>query len=499
MVEAVEPKLAKNEIAARILSQTVNKPLDFVEAVYPWGQEGTVLEHRKIRDWQRDQLEGIQEHLASDKWYEPYRSSVASGHGIGKTTLISWIAQWGICTMVDAVGVVTANTENQLRTKTWPEMRKWYNMLAVREFFRPDNTVFRSNDPNFEMTWRLDATPWSANNTEAFAGLHNEGKRIVLLYDEASAIDDLIWQVSEGAMTDEMTQILWIVFGNPTRPIGRFFQTHNLHRHRWRHRQIDSRTVEGTNKQQLDEWVEDYGEDSDFVRVRVRGMFPKSGSNQLIPSELVLAAQERDVSPRITDPLIFGVDTARFGEDEAVLMTRKGVSAGIHGVFKWRGLSNVQLADEIALKIIELKPHHVYIDGGGPGGGVIDILRETRHFDVTEVQFGAAARNPDYGNKRAEMWIDMRNWLRVGGCIPWDDPDLAIELINQTYNYRENKANDLVLTSKAIMKKDGLPSPDTADALALTFADIIQPVTNPEEGYIGATESAETEYDEGWN
>ena len=493
------PDLAKNEIAAKILVETVNKPLDFVEAVYPWGVEGTVLENKSIRDWQRDELIAIGEHLASPTWATPYRSSTASGHGIGKSTLIAWLIHWGITTMVDAVGVVTANTESQLRTKTWPEMRKWYAMLAVKQFFRPDNTVFRSNDPNFEDTWRFDAIPWSANNTEAFAGLHNEGKRIVLLYDEGSAIDDKIWEVSEGALTDMDTQILWVVFGNPTRPVGRFYQTHNIHRHRWRHRQIDSRTVEGTNKQQMEEWVEDYGEDSDFVRVRVRGMFPRSGSNQLISTETVMDAQARDEGPRVHDPLIFGLDVAREGTDESVLQTRKGCAAGIHGTFKWRGLNNVQLAREVAAKIIELKPHHVFIDGGGPGGGVVDILRDLHHFDVTEVSFGSSPHNPDYANKRAEMWCDMRDWLRDKGCIPWNDTDLANELTNQTYHYRENKAQDLILTPKKLMKADGLPSPDNGDALALTFAELVQPVTHPDSSYVGSSDTAETDYDEGWN
>lgn len=484
-------------VAASYLARVRHDPLLFVETAYPWGVEGSLLEHAKgPRDWQREQLVMLGEHLSDpEKRFTPYRSSVASGHGIGKSCLISWLIHWGICTMVDSKGVLTANTESQLRTKTWPELDKWTHMLACREYFRADNTVFRSNE--LELTWRCDAIPWSANNTEAFAGLHNEGKRVLLLFDEASAIDDKIWEVSEGAMTDAGTEIIWIVFGNPTRPQGRFYHTHNLHRHRWVHRQIDSREVEGTNKQQLNEWVQDHGEDSDFVRVRVRGMFPRSGSNQLIPTETVTEAQQRDVSPSFTDPLIFGIDVARFGDDQSVLQTRKGVAAGIHGTFKWRGLDNVQLADQIALKIIELKPHHVFIDGGGPGGGVCDVLKH-RGFDVNEISFGSKPRNPDYANKRAEMWCEMRDWIVTEGSIPWNDPDLASELMNQTYYYRENKQQDLVLTPKDVMKREGLPSPDNADALALTFAEVVQPLTQPDRGFVRDAETAETEYVEGW-
>ena len=42
-------------------------------------------------------------------------------------------------------------------------------------------------------------------------------------------------------------------------------------RHRWRTYQIDSRTAKKADRRKLDQWVKDYGEDSDFVRVRVRG------------------------------------------------------------------------------------------------------------------------------------------------------------------------------------------------------------------------------------
>jgi hypothetical protein len=490
-------QMSENEVCARMLVECQNDPLLFVNSAYPWGVEGTSLENASgPREWQHAELSRIAEHLNGPNPYDPYRSSVASGHGIGKSCLISWLMHWGISTMVDAKGVVTANTESQLRTKTWPEMRKWYAMLRVRDWFRVDNTVFRSSDKELELTWRIDAIPWSTANTESFAGLHNELKRILLLFDEASAIDDQIWSVSEGALTDMDTQILWIVFGNPTRPQGRFYQTFNADRHRWHHAQIDSRNVEGTNKKQLAEWVEDYGEDSDFVRVRVRGQFPRSATNQLIPTESVTNAAERDLVPRLSDPLIFGLDVSRFGGDESVLQTRKGLVLGARGTFKWRGLSLTELASRVASKIIELKPDYVFIDGGGVGGGVVDILLE-RGFDVIEVSFGGAPNNKDFANKRAEMWCNLRDWM-LEGDIPWDDQDLIADLTNQTYRYRENKAQDLVLTSKELMIKDGLPSPDTGDASALTLAEFVMPVVDPDVAGARGSNADDDEYIGDW-
>lgn len=489
----------RTEALAKVLAASQNDPEFFVNKMYTWG-EGPLKGMHGPREWQREVLVAIREHLASTP-HEPFLYSVASGHGIGKSALMAWLGQWAISTMTDAIGVITANTEGQLRTKTWPEMSRWLSRSLLEPEFTLDGTVFRSTDPEHKKTWRLDAIPWSSSNPEAFAGLHNMGRRIIVMYDEGSAIDDVIWETTEGALTDENTQIFWIVFGNPTRPTGRFYQTHTVHSHRWHHKQIDSRTVPGTNKKQLNAWVEDHGEDSDFVRVRVRGMFPRSAANQLIDTETVRDAQanDGDIAPRLTSPLIMGVDVAREGDDESVVVFRKGNVAGVHGIHKWRNLRTPVLEDRIKRLIDEHRPHHVFIDGGNTGGAVIDHLLNDGYF-VREVKFGALAQDEKYANKRAEMWCRMRDWFAGGEVsIPWDDHDLFQQLIQQTYQIRENRNDDLILTSKARMKSDGLSSPDIGDALALTFAEIVAPETSPDEGYVTSADRAKTEYDTGWS
>lgn len=487
--------MRSDALAAASLAPYLHDPLGFVETQYPWGQ-GELIGQPGPRDWQAEILKQVGDHFTNPETrFRVCRVSVSSGHGIGKSALMAMLTHWGITTMVDAQGVITANTETQLRTKTWPELHKWTNMLAVRDFFQLEGTTFRGRGRG--ATWRMDAIPWSEHNTESFQGLHNAGKRLVILMDESSAIHDKIFEVTEGALTDEDTEILWVALGNPTRPTGRFFDCFSRLRHRWYTHQIDARDVPGTARAQQDEWIEDYGLDSDFVRVRVRGLFPRTGSNQLISSEIVTAAQGRDVAPKISDPLILGVDVARFGEDQSVIYSRKGKVAGVHGgPWKYRELDNVTLAHRIAEKIRELKPQVVNVDGGGPGGGVVDILREWG-YEVNEVWFGGAPFNKDYANKRAEMWCAMRDWLDDGGAIPWSDKELANELSAQTYKYREGKDNALVLTPKDIMKKDGLPSPDSADSLAVTWAFPVNPVTDVSRG-LGDVRSAVTEYVGGW-
>jgi len=179
-------------------------------------------------------------------------------------------------TFKDTRGVVTANTETQRKTKTWAELAKWFRLCwFASQMFDLTATAIFSVSPDHQKTWRIDMVPWSERNTEAFAGLHNKGKRILLIFDEASAIPDVVWEVSEGALTDEGTQIIWCVFGNPTRNTGRFKGCFaGKTRRRWNRRQIDSRTSVFVNRGQIDEWISDYGIDCDFVKVRVRGMFP---------------------------------------------------------------------------------------------------------------------------------------------------------------------------------------------------------------------------------
>ena len=140
---------------------------------------------------------------------EAVRLAVASGHGIGKSALVSWIILWALSTMHDTRGVVSANTEAQLRTKTWPELAKWHALAINRDWFAYTATALHSVLPGKDRTWRVDCITWSENNTEAIAGLHNKGRRAFALLDEASAIPDAVWETIEGALTDADTELFW--------------------------------------------------------------------------------------------------------------------------------------------------------------------------------------------------------------------------------------------------------------------------------------------------
>jgi hypothetical protein len=336
-------------------------------------------------------------------------------------------------------------------------------------------------------SWRTDLVTWSEKSTEAFAGLHNMGKRIVLKFDEASGIIDKIWEVSMGALTDEDTEILWLAFGNTTKNTGAFRECFGKSRALWKTKQIDSRTVEGTNKAYLQEIVDTYGEDSDIARVRVRGQFPSSSSMQFIGTDLVAGAQQRELPEALpSDPVVFGVDCARFGDDKSVLAIRCGRDARSRPWKTWEHMDSMTIAGDIALQAKRWHPEAIMVDAGNIGGAVIDRLRQLLGPDipVIEVWFGGEGKQTELDpgitvrtkNKRALMWTKMRHWL-ARGCIP-DTQQLEDDLVGPEYGFDSNQA--IQLERKEDMKKRGLSSPDYADALACTFAEDIAPRSMPQ-------------------
>ena len=431
------------------------------------------------REWQADALADIGTRLRAGMEpgaaMMPVLKAIASGHGIGKSALLSWVIWWALSTCPHTKVVLTANTQDQLRTKTWPEVAKWAGRAVNRHWFSVQGQTIVSTDPAAAKTWRCDAVTWSETNLAAFAGLHNEGRRLLMVFDEASGIHDKVWEVAEGALTDADTEIVWLAMGNPTEPSGRFAECFGRQRHRWAGRQIDSRTVPGTNKQLFAQWVELYGEDSDFVRVRVRGVFPRAGAMQFIGADVVEAAAKRDAHAMRTDPLILGVDVARFGDDASVIAFRKGRDARTIPWITLRGVDTMTLAARVAEERSRHRADAVFVDGGGIGGGVVDRLRQLGE-SVIEVQFGGAADRVSLAeeaissaNKRAEMWGNMRTWL-AHGAIP-AGPELLADLTGPQYSFVVRAGRDAILLEpKEAMKRRGLASPDAADALALTFA-----------------------------
>lgn len=461
--------MEKHDELIEALGALTHDPLAFVYFAYPWGEPGTPLENMEGPDeWQIQILKDIGKQLKKGKSLQTaIQEAVASGHGIGKSALISWLIHFAISTHENTRGVVTANTEGQLRTKTWPELSKWHNMFIAKDLFTYTATAIFCSDKDYEKTWRIDAIPWSKNSPESFAGLHNQGNRILVLFDEASAIDDVIWEVTEGALTDANTEIIWCAFGNPTRNSGRFRECFRKYRKFWNTYQIDSRTVKISNKAKIEEWLEAYGEDSDFFKVRVRGVFPSASDLQFISTEIADKAQKQSYKLGAFDhlPVIIGVDPAWTGSDSLEIVMRQG--------YYMKSLASIpkndddwRMAQLIAQFEDEYKADAVFIDMGY-GTGIYSIGKQLgRKWRL--IEFGGKSNDPVYLNMRVYMWGQMKEWLREGGSIPPNDQALYDDIVGPEAIIDKN--GRIQLESKKDMKDRGLPSPNKGDALALTFA-----------------------------
>jgi hypothetical protein len=478
---------------AEDLSRFYADPLGFVLYAFPWDTDAS-LQIVKLPEpwslaygceygpdaWACELLEDIGRQV-HDRGFDgvtpvaPIQFAVSSGHGIGKSAMAAWLTLWIMSTRPHSKGVVTANTGEQLSSKTWAGVAAWLSRAVNKHWFTitTGKGAMKLVHNEFPESWRVDAQTSREENSESFAGLHAASSTPWYLFDEASAIPAKIWEVAEGGKTDG--EPMHFAFGNPTRNTGAFAECFGKQRHRWITRQIDSRNVAITNKALLKGWVDDFGEDSDFVRVRVRGVFPRASTAQFIPRDLVDGAMARNtaIDRPIGRTAVVGVDVARFGDDSSVIFTRIGRDGISVPPKRFRGLDTMQMAARVSEHISMLEALGlrvvVFVDGGGVGGGVVDRLRQLNR-DVIEVQFGGRPDDPQkYANKRAEMWGKVKDWLPIGG-LPHDET-LATDLTSVEYGFRPD--DTILLESKESMKKRGLASPDDGDALALTFA---QPV-----------------------
>lgn len=209
---------------------------------------------------------------------------------------------------------------------------------------------------------------------------------------------------------------------------------------------------------------------------------------QFISGEIVDAARDRTMQ-RSYGARIMGVDVTRFGDDRTVILVR---TDQLEYVRVLKGIDTMQTAALVAEEAKVFQPQAIFVDGAGVGGGVVDRLRMLR-FVVFDVQSGAKANAEDrYSNKRAEMWGEMKGWLKERGSIPNSvhAEELVNDLLSPQYSY--DNAGRVVLEKKSEMKARGMRSPDIGDALALTFA---EPVASPEMRAVWQTEMPAKEFD----
>ena len=456
-------------------------PLAFVRFAFPWGVEGSALAAApfdKPRAWQVQELEALSASIKTNRAsvsFMVHRASVCKGRGVGGSALAAWLTLWMMSTRPGSTVIVTANKEEQLVSRTWPELRKWLSLSIMKHWFVPAATSVRpadwlahamSDQLGIDSAyWYAAAQLWKEENPDAFAGVHNL-RGVLVIFDEASGIPQPIWQVTEGFFTDPTPDRYWFVFSNGRRNEGPFFECFHRDRDRWRRTNVDSRDVEGTDPAYLQGIVTRYGEDSDEARVEVRGLFPRTGDDAFMSREAVELAVAREVEIDAGAPLVMGVDVARFGSDSTVFAFRQGRDARTIPFRQFKGLDTMEVASHVMAVVEEIRPDAVCVESSGVGAGVADRLKRFR-IPLVEVDPGSSSSRAGLLNKRVELWTKMKEWVE-GGCLPRDQ-----ELVDDLCSPRKKfigQSDTLALEAKDDLRRRGLHSPDRADALACTFA-----------------------------
>lgn len=456
---------------------------NFVMAAYPWGKPGSILEHHDgPKVWQKQHLKDLSDHLLTNQrrvtqGQTPimWKSATSAGRGPGKSARIGWMTNWMQTTRLGSTTIITANTEAQLKTRTFAEISKWTNLLINAHWFE-QSVLFIKPAPWFAKLvkdqlgidtgyYYAQGQLWSEENPDAFAGVHNP-HGVLLIFDEASGIPTAIFNVSAYFFTEPSLDRYWEVQSNPRRNSGGFYECFHGTNTDWRLRHIDIRTVEGMDQALIEKEIQKHGIDSDVVRMEILGQFPRQGMKQFIGSDVVREAQQRELIDDPGAPLIMGVDVARQGDDETVVRFRRGRDARTVVPIRYKNRDNMFIANECSKIIDTYHPDAVNIDSGA-GAGVIDRLKEMG-YRVFEVKFGESSSNDQWQYKRTEMYADLRDWL-PGGCID-SDPRLFGDLTTVEAREYGKEGDKTILQSKDEMRRLGYRSPDDGDALAMTFA-----------------------------
>lgn len=406
--------------------------------------------------WQADLLRAIADPTKR-------RITVRSGHGVGKSTALSWAGIWFMLTRFPQKTVITAPTAPQLFDALFAEMKFWVN--ALPEFLKSllevtsERIVLRSQpEASF-----VSARTSSKERPEALQGIHSEN--VLLLVDEASGVDEKVFEAAVGSMSGHSATT--VLLGNPTRSAGLFYASHHQLTD-WTRFHVSGLGHPRVSEDFVRQIVETYGENSNAYRVRVLGEFPLADDDTLIPTDLVDAAMVRDVSEDPMSPLVYGVDPARFGDDSSVLCKRRG--DWVYPLKSWSGLDTMSLVGAIVNEANQDKPEEICVDSIGLGAGVADRLRELG-YNVRDVNVSeTSALNPQASRLRDDLWMQVRDFLAQRACRLPKDEILRNDLIAPKYSF--SSSGKLIVEPKAEMKKRLRRSPDRADALAATFAGI---------------------------
>ena len=423
----------------------------------PWGRQSEIL--RAVRDARR--------------------VAVRSGHGVGKTWTAARAAVWYLYSHPHSIVLTTAPTHRQVRSILWAEIRKQVRAARVPLGGRMTETRLALDDDWF-------ALGLSTDEPERFQGYHAE--HLMLVMDEAPGISPEIYDAARGLLTSRHARVLLI--GNPTAPSGPFYEA--FRQPGWRTIHIACTDCPNVTRRRViyprlvtAEWVEaqraEWGAESPAFRTRVLGEFPQDADSQLVPLAWIHAAQARVPGEvESASELRMGVDVARYGSDRTVLLVAD--CAAVREVHAAVGLSTMETAGRIIAqaRATGIRPERIAVDDTGLGGGVTDRLRE-QGWRVHAVNGAASPRNPNFENRRAELFWAVREAISPDNAqalaLPPKFARLASELSHLRYELTSR--GRIRLGSKDTVRAALGRSPDRADAFALSFAPLSARMSPP--------------------
>lgn len=410
------------------------------------------------------------------------RISIVSGHGIGKSTLLSWLILWFLFVHQDAQVACTSPGAEQMYDVLWKELKKWIDAMPeeLKVVYEWESTHIRMKDS--PQTWFARAKTSSKENTEALAGVHADW--VLIAVDEASGVEEPIFETMEGALTSG--NVLVFLISNGTRSIGYFFDTHHKDKDRWQNYSFNSEESPRVDQKFSNDIISKYGKDSVQYRIRVRGEFPDEGI--MDDAGYVQLFNDADIHivpfdgnwrpvPRVHAAL----DPSGEGQDSSEWAARDRVRAGIIASEKISTPASLAAKSITLLDVFGINPMDFIVDAFGKGhpvGQEIALATATRKnargepdtFRVIPINTGETCDDESdkllFVNKRAMLFYRMLMWSRAGGEF-MDSPGLKDELLSIRFKRTGN--GRIQIMDKIMMKKLGFKSPNKADALSMTF------------------------------
>lgn len=405
--------------------------------------------------------------------------------GPGKTAVLAWVGWHRLVCFADGQehpkGIAVSITGDNLRTNLWAEMARWQNAspFLLQAFEWSSERIFAKDHPE---TWFLSAKSWPKTaNAEAMgrtlSGLHSRFP--FYLIDESGDIPPNILRTAEQGLSGCEDGLI-ITAGNTTSQTGLLYEVSvrlrgKMSEGKWAVLSITADPDDPKRTPRVDiEWARQqiaaYGRDNPWVMAYILGQFPPGSINALLSVEEVEAAMARSPQPGSFEWAVkrIGVDVARYGDDRTVHFPRQGLAAMKPAIMRHaRGSAvSVDIANRTMNMMNELGAEESYFDDTvGWAHGAVDVLRAAGR-PVYAVQFDKPSGNPRYVNMRAQMWMEMAEWIKGGGCLP-HIPEMVAELTSPTYFFSSGKFQ---IEAKDQIKKRLGRSPDLADALGLTFA-----------------------------